>query len=153
MELAEQKREEIVVRLRRVEGQIRGIQRMLEEGRDCGDVVTQFAAAERALGWPSGSFMAAYTGNRESANELALDASPVGPPLLDLLQDEGAFSGTASELLEKLEGHVSDQIRRLRSWPKIIPRWARSLLNARICPPLPTSFRRGFAFRFLILSR
>ena len=49
MELAEHKREEIVLRLRRVEGQIRGIQRMLEEGRECGDVVTQFAAAERAL--------------------------------------------------------------------------------------------------------
>jgi len=49
MELAGQKREEIIVRLRRVEGQIRGIQRMLDEGRDCGDVVTQFAAAERAL--------------------------------------------------------------------------------------------------------
>jgi len=49
MELATQKREEIVVRLRRVEGQLRGIQRMLDEGRDCADVVTQFAAAERAL--------------------------------------------------------------------------------------------------------
>ena len=49
MELASEKREEIVTRLRRVEGQLRGIQRMLEEGRDCADVVTQFAAAESAL--------------------------------------------------------------------------------------------------------
>ncbi len=39
----------IVVRLRRIEGQVRGLQRMLEEGRECRDVVTQFAAATRAL--------------------------------------------------------------------------------------------------------
>ena len=49
MELAPEKRDEIITRLRRVEGQLRGIQRMLDEGRDCSDIVTQFAAAERAL--------------------------------------------------------------------------------------------------------
>lgn len=36
-------------RLRRAEGQIRGIIGMLEEGRDCADVVTQLAAVSRAL--------------------------------------------------------------------------------------------------------
>ena len=36
-------------RLRRAEGQIAGVVRMLEEGRDCRDVVTQLAAASRAL--------------------------------------------------------------------------------------------------------
>jgi hypothetical protein len=29
-------------------------------------------AAETAFGWPSGTFMTAYQGNRESANEVAL---------------------------------------------------------------------------------
>jgi DNA-binding FrmR family transcriptional regulator len=38
-----------VRRLRRVEGQIGGVIRMLEEGRDCRDVVVQVAAASRAL--------------------------------------------------------------------------------------------------------
>jgi DNA-binding FrmR family transcriptional regulator len=38
-----------VRRLRRVEGQIGGIIRMLEEGRDCRDVVVQVAAVSRAL--------------------------------------------------------------------------------------------------------
>ncbi len=33
-------------------------------------------AAERGLGWPEGTFLKAYTGNRASANSLALDASP-----------------------------------------------------------------------------
>ena len=36
-------------RLRRVAGQVQGIERMLEDGRDCRDVVTQLSAANRAL--------------------------------------------------------------------------------------------------------
>ena len=36
-------------RLRRVEGQVRGIQAMLDEGRECRDVITQVAAATKAL--------------------------------------------------------------------------------------------------------
>lgn len=39
----------LVRRLRRVEGQVGGLVRMLESGRDCADVVTQIAAASRAL--------------------------------------------------------------------------------------------------------
>ncbi|MDK1475449.1 metal-sensitive transcriptional regulator [Streptomyces sp. 549] len=39
----------VVNRLRRAQGQIAGIIRMIEEGRDCEDVVTQLAAASRAL--------------------------------------------------------------------------------------------------------
>ncbi|MDD7939600.1 metal-sensitive transcriptional regulator [Actinomycetospora lutea] len=40
---------DVTSRLRRVEGQIAGIVRMIEEGRECKDVVTQLAAASRAL--------------------------------------------------------------------------------------------------------
>ena len=36
-------------RLRRAEGQIAGVIRMLQDGRDCADVVTQLAAVSRAL--------------------------------------------------------------------------------------------------------
>lgn len=36
-------------RLRRIEGQIRGLQRMVEEDRYCIDILTQVAAATRAL--------------------------------------------------------------------------------------------------------
>ncbi len=38
-----------VIRLRRIEGQVRGLQRMLEEGRDCASVLTQLMAARAAL--------------------------------------------------------------------------------------------------------
>jgi DNA-binding FrmR family transcriptional regulator len=40
---------DVRTRLRRVAGQVQGIERMLEEGRDCRDVVTQLSAANRAL--------------------------------------------------------------------------------------------------------
>jgi CsoR family transcriptional regulator, copper-sensing transcriptional repressor len=41
--------EAILTRLRRIEGQIRGIHRMLEEDRVCEDVVTQLMAARSSL--------------------------------------------------------------------------------------------------------
>jgi DNA-binding FrmR family transcriptional regulator len=40
---------EVVTRLKRVQGQVAGIISMIEEGRDCGEVVTQLAAVSRAL--------------------------------------------------------------------------------------------------------
>lgn len=40
---------DVVKRLRRAEGQIRGVIAMLEDGRDCTEVVTQLAAVSRAL--------------------------------------------------------------------------------------------------------
>ncbi|WP_407566317.1 metal-sensitive transcriptional regulator [Streptomyces sp. 184] len=39
----------VLNRLRRAQGQISGVIRMIEEGRDCEDVVTQLAAASRVL--------------------------------------------------------------------------------------------------------
>lgn len=36
-------------RLRRAQGQLAGVIKMIEEGRDCEDVVTQLAAVSRAL--------------------------------------------------------------------------------------------------------
>jgi len=48
-ERKEPEREAILTRLRRVEGQIRGIQRMIEENRDCEAIVTQLMAARAAL--------------------------------------------------------------------------------------------------------
>lgn len=49
MRLEESTVSEVVVRLRRVEGQVRGIIDMIESGRECRDVVRQISAASRAL--------------------------------------------------------------------------------------------------------
>jgi DNA-binding FrmR family transcriptional regulator len=49
MDLPEDTIADLIRRLRRVEGQVRGIQQMLSDGRDCRDVVTQMSAANKAL--------------------------------------------------------------------------------------------------------
>ncbi|TVR34203.1 MAG: metal-sensitive transcriptional regulator [Nitriliruptor sp.] len=42
-------RDDLLARLRRIEGQVRGLQRMVEEDRYCIDVLTQISSATRAL--------------------------------------------------------------------------------------------------------
>lgn len=42
-------RTDLLNRLKRAEGQLRGIQRMLEEGQECMDIATQMAAVRKAL--------------------------------------------------------------------------------------------------------
>ena len=42
-------KEQLQVRLRRIEGQIRGLQRMIDEDAYCIDVLTQVSAATKAL--------------------------------------------------------------------------------------------------------
>ena len=41
--------QDVVNRLRRAEGQLRGVQRLIEEGADCKTVITQLTAAQAAL--------------------------------------------------------------------------------------------------------
>jgi DNA-binding FrmR family transcriptional regulator len=47
--MAPSARTEVLNRLRRAEGQLRGIQRMVERGEDCLKVAQQFSAVRRAL--------------------------------------------------------------------------------------------------------
>lgn len=42
-------KKDVADRLRRIEGQVRGIQKMIEEDRPCEDIVTQLMAARSAL--------------------------------------------------------------------------------------------------------
>jgi hypothetical protein len=81
------------------------------------DFAVWVTAAEPALGWEPGTFMRAYSGNREAANELALDASPVPAPVR-VLVDRGPWTGTATELLRVLDDVVDEGVRKRKSWPK-----------------------------------
>jgi CsoR family transcriptional regulator, copper-sensing transcriptional repressor len=38
-----------LVRLKRIEGQVRGLQRMVEDGRYCADILTQVSSVQQAL--------------------------------------------------------------------------------------------------------
>jgi CsoR family transcriptional regulator, copper-sensing transcriptional repressor len=44
-----ERRDELQARLRRIEGQVRGLQRMIDEDRYCIDVLTQISSTTRAL--------------------------------------------------------------------------------------------------------
>jgi DNA-binding FrmR family transcriptional regulator len=46
---ADEARRELVLRLKRAEGQIRGVQNMIEAGNDCEDIAQQLSAARKAL--------------------------------------------------------------------------------------------------------
>jgi DNA-binding FrmR family transcriptional regulator len=65
---------DVVKRLRRAEGQIRGVIAMLEEGRDCADVVTQLAAVSRAL--DKAGFKIIATGLQQCVSDSQVDRGP-----------------------------------------------------------------------------
>jgi DNA-binding FrmR family transcriptional regulator len=44
----EREKKDVLLRLRRIEGQLRGLQRMVEEGVPCADILTQVAAVTAA---------------------------------------------------------------------------------------------------------
>jgi DNA-binding FrmR family transcriptional regulator len=49
MQISDDNRRKLVNRLRRIEGQIRGLQRMVEEDRYCGDVLDQIHSVQQSL--------------------------------------------------------------------------------------------------------
>ncbi|MET3805345.1 DNA-binding FrmR family transcriptional regulator [Nakamurella sp. UYEF19] len=49
VELAPEKMTAVLNRLRRAQGQLGGVLKMIEDGRDCQDVVTQLAAVGKAI--------------------------------------------------------------------------------------------------------
>lgn len=53
-------REAVIKRLRRIEGQIKGIQKMVEEEKFCGDILIQVAAARSALNSAGGLILENY---------------------------------------------------------------------------------------------
>ena len=84
-------KDELQTRLRRIEGQVRGLERMVDEERYCIDVITQIAAVQAAL------------------DKVALG----------LLDDharhcvvEGGAEGSPAELTDELMGAVGRLLRR-----------------------------------------
>ncbi|MFN8633074.1 MAG: metal-sensitive transcriptional regulator [Chloroflexota bacterium] len=57
-------------RLARIEGQVRGIQRMIDEGRACDEILTQVLAARTALERTAGEIVGVYI------DECMADGSP-----------------------------------------------------------------------------
>jgi DNA-binding FrmR family transcriptional regulator len=64
----------ILNRLRRAQGQLAGVISMIEQGRDCKDVVTQLAAVSRAL--DRAGFKIVATGLRECVSGADAKGNP-----------------------------------------------------------------------------
>src|SRR4026209_2250097 len=77
--------QQLVTRLNRIEGQVRGIRRMIEEPRLCVEILQQLAAAEAAL-------------NRISLAVVKFHAEPCGPKSFD--QGEAERTKSLSELVD-----------------------------------------------------
>lgn len=69
-------------RLKRAQGQLAGVLRMLEEGRECSDVVTQLSAVSRAL--DKAGFAIIATGLRECMTD-PTDQTPLDVAKLEKL--------------------------------------------------------------------
>ena len=69
-------------RLRRIEGQVRGLQRMVEEDRYCADIMTQIASVQEALRSVGRELM------RNHLKHCATSAIREGPDQAELMYDE-----------------------------------------------------------------
>jgi DNA-binding FrmR family transcriptional regulator len=84
MKLQADATDDVIKRLRRIEGQVGGIIRMLEERRDCADIVMQLAAASRAL--DRAGFKLLATGMRQCVDAAAAgEAEPMSPAEMEKL--------------------------------------------------------------------
>lgn len=76
------------------------------------------AAVAPALGWTSDEFLEAYGENRAAAEANVIESSPVVRATLELVDEKGAWKGTAGELLVALNDDADTELKRERSWPR-----------------------------------
>jgi CsoR family transcriptional regulator, copper-sensing transcriptional repressor len=61
LQLPAEARDDLTARLKRVEGQAKGIQKMIDDGRDCVSVMNQLASVRAAVNSVSGEMLEAFT--------------------------------------------------------------------------------------------
>ena len=85
-------------------------------------------AAGAAFGWRPGEFSKAYKANRDAAVGLTMAADAVAQAVVTMMKNQAEAEGTATELLAKLSGHVSEQTLKSKDWPKA-PNWLSNRLR------------------------
>lgn len=90
MELDPSEMSKVTNRLKRAQGQLAGVIRMLDEGKDCADVVTQLSAVSRALDRAGFAIIASGLKQCLAQPETGDDA-----PALDLAQLKKLFLSLA----------------------------------------------------------
>jgi hypothetical protein len=74
-------------------------------------------AAESGFGWEPGTFLGAYTGNREEAIDVALETDTVAGAVLKLMDGRDEWVGSATELWKALGENVDEQVKQTNAWP------------------------------------
>lgn len=92
--IGEETRERANARLKRIEGQVRGLQRMVDEGRYCPDILVQLASVHAALRGVGKLLM------RNHLQHCVTDALRSGDP--------GAAARTYDEVMELMYRHVRE---------------------------------------------
>ena len=78
----EKTKQQLMSRLRRIEGQVRGVQNMLNEERECREILQQLAAIRAAVQSTSSAFLEQY------ASDCLLNTDPQDPQQrLELVQE------------------------------------------------------------------
>ena len=103
-----------------VSGALRNLDTIkLERSPRMADLAKWITAAEPALGWDAGKFLAVYRENRRDVIETSFEADAVAVAIRDYIladQPEG-WTGTATELLSGLNTRVNEGVRKSRLWP------------------------------------
>lgn len=60
MAISSKEKDPVILRLKRIEGQVKGIQKMIEEGKQCGEILIQIAAVRSAINSVGGLILENY---------------------------------------------------------------------------------------------
>ena len=108
------------------------------------DFATIAIAAAPAFGVDGRTMLAAFESNRNTVTEQAIEASAIGPIMVNFVANEAPWSGTATELLDMLSSrYATDDLCKRRDWPRTAKAVASSL--RRIAPNLRA---HGISVRF-----
>ena len=90
----------------------------LDKSPRMADFARWAVACEPGFGVPDGTFLAAYNDNRKDSNRSAIEASVIGPYVLQLNQRESVWEGSPSELLAELTRLAPETVTKQGNWPK-----------------------------------
>lgn len=93
-------RDDLLKRLRRVEGQLRGVQRMIEEGEPCRKIGGQMSAARKALDSAYVRMTVCFA-QQEMGNALAAAQGAAKGPVVDPMSHLGPILDEMEEMLLK----------------------------------------------------
>ena len=103
-----------------VAGALRNLDKVkLERMPRMADLAKWITAAEPALGWETGRFLAVYRENRRDVIETSFEADAVAVAIRDFIIADrpDGWTGTATELLSALNVCVNEGVRKSKLWP------------------------------------